>query len=413
MKNYQMNKHMKICLITNEYPLDNQCYGAGYHTYYLAHSLSKKGHQVHIITFGKKQKTITQEKVQIHIITRSWPKLFNFLEKKLKITYFGTLHFLAISKTITKKLRELIEKRKIEIIEMPEGGGVGFVYFFKNLHKETPVLIKLHTPLYFQQKYNNHKLKLPFELLKKINKKLLTFMENYCIKQSNLLVSPSQFMTNKIAKAEIVHNGIDLNKFKPKEKTIIHKRKINLLFVGSISKYKGVDYLIETALLLKKKDINFQLKIIGKDCSIGAQKRSYTNWLNQKYNTTQHTDIIKFTGYKSHQEIIKAYQEADILLLTSRMDNFPTVILEAMACGTPTIAFNVGGVKEIIKNNHNGILIPPYDTELLAQKIQDLYNQPIELIKLHKNCINFRNNFSLEKNTEIMESLYKSLIQHQ
>jgi glycosyltransferase involved in cell wall biosynthesis len=85
----------------------------------------------------------------------------------------------------------------------------------------------------------------------------------------------------------------------------------------------------------------------------------------------------RFTGFLTDpQEVTLYYQAADLLLHGARADNFPLVILEALACGTPVIATAVGGIPEQIRERETGFLVPCGDSDLMAQRIIEMIERP-------------------------------------
>ena len=69
-------------------------------------------------------------------------------------------------------------------------------------------------------------------------------------------------------------------------------------------------------------------------------------------------NIIQFIGWKDHKEMMNIYSLADISILASlKVEGCPFFILESMACGLPVVSTNIGGVPEIVTNNHTGLLI--------------------------------------------------------
>jgi glycosyltransferase involved in cell wall biosynthesis len=79
-------------------------------------------------------------------------------------------------------------------------------------------------------------------------------------------------------------------------------------------------------------------------------------------------------------EAIKAsiYSAADLMLFTTRADNSPLTILESLACGTPCLSFDVGGVKELICSEENGYVVPAFDVEQLTAQLERLLSDPAE-----------------------------------
>ena len=77
-------------------------------------------------------------------------------------------------------------------------------------------------------------------------------------------------------------------------------------------------------------------------------------------------------GYLDDQSAIKAYRSSDVLVIPSRQDNSPQVATEAMACGTPVVAFNVSGLPDFVQHERTGYLVTPFDTGDLARRIESI-----------------------------------------
>lgn len=197
-------------------------------------------------------------------------------------------------------------------------------------------------------------------------------------------VAPSEWMLenlmNSIIKNEKllkIENGINLEIFKPltdivslKEKYKINKYKRVLMFnAGSVmNKYKGWKYLQKALKNLKNRQ-NYELLIIGKQVEdIGSLNIS-----------------TKIMGYIEDKYILnELYNIADIFILPSLQDNFPTVTLEAQAAGTPVLAFEIGGIKEQI-SDETGWLIKNICSDSLSHNIEDIFeNNNWKLILSHK-----------------------------
>jgi glycosyltransferase involved in cell wall biosynthesis len=84
-------------------------------------------------------------------------------------------------------------------------------------------------------------------------------------------------------------------------------------------------------------------------------------------------EVVRFTGLKQGDDLTKAYEEADFTVLSSRYETFGTVIVESLASGTPVVSTRVGVAPEVI-NDQNGVLIPPEDTNALAEAIIRMLN---------------------------------------
>jgi glycosyltransferase involved in cell wall biosynthesis len=76
------------------------------------------------------------------------------------------------------------------------------------------------------------------------------------------------------------------------------------------------------------------------------------------------------------EEVQRFYQTADVFVLPSRMEGLPNALLEAMACGLPTISSLLPGVSEVIEHNTNGLLVPPDDREAISDAVLRLLENP-------------------------------------
>jgi glycosyltransferase involved in cell wall biosynthesis len=156
-----------------------------------------------------------------------------------------------------------------------------------------------------------------------------------------------------------------------------NKKKFIVLFGGRLAVYhKGIDLLVKIIekVLELNKDIEFHIFGSGED----GQK--LIEALNKKYPNN-----VKYLGFIPNKQLEKEYQEASLYIMTSRIESFPLVTLEAQAHGLPVVAFNVKGPHEIIKNDFQGELIEPFKIDDFVKAIlyyYDLWKRR----KLSKDC---------------------------
>lgn len=133
-----------------------------------------------------------------------------------------------------------------------------------------------------------------------------------------------------------------------------------VIFVGRLSREKGTDSLISIA---EKLSNEIHLIILG----AGPEEQKIKDLAKTQKN-------VHFLGYQNKKETISLIRGSDILIQPSLQEGISSTLLEAMACKTAIIASNVGGNKEIIKNEKNGVLIEPTDLNEFIKKIQNLLN---------------------------------------
>lgn len=85
---------------------------------------------------------------------------------------------------------------------------------------------------------------------------------------------------------------------------------------------------------------------------------------------------VRFLGAQPHDEVLRLFRAADVVVLSSRWENFPHVLVEALAVGTPVVASAVGGVPEIVEDGVNGLLVAPEDPGALAAALRRVLEEP-------------------------------------
>jgi len=184
-----------------------------------------------------------------------------------------------------------------------------------------------------------------------------------------------------------IYNGIDLKLFPYSEKAGDF-----FLFVGRIAPEKGVAEAVEAARIA---DVN--LIIIGPPVTGAYWEERIKPFLNDK---------IKYLGHVSYHELYKYYQKAKAILVPIQWEEpFGLVMTEAMACGTPVIAFRRGSVPEIIKDNKTGFIVE--NVGEMAEAIKKIGN-----IK-RKNCReHVEKNFGTDKMVENYEKEFLKIVKY-
>lgn len=140
---------------------------------------------------------------------------------------------------------------------------------------------------------------------------------------------------------------------------------VNALFLGSIGPRKGAFDLIEAAAMVDQPDDDFHIWLAGYEERPGdlqiAQKRIDELGLQR---------CCELVGVVKGQQKMDLLHRMDLFLLPSHNEGLPMAILEAMAAGKPVISCPVGGISEIVLDGINGFLVPPGDTQALAEKIK-------------------------------------------
>jgi glycosyltransferase involved in cell wall biosynthesis len=184
------------------------------------------------------------------------------------------------------------------------------------------------------------------------------------------IITPSNWLKNHIISSFLKHpvltinNGINMDVFKPSLEKFNTKKY--LLFVSSVwTKTKGFDDIISMRKIVPK-DIDFVI--------VGISKKQQENLIDGITGITRTSNI---------DELIKYYSNAFCLINPTYSDNFPTVNLEAIACGTPVITYNIGGSPEAI-DDKTGFVVEKGDIKGVVEKVEALKGLNYE--KISKAC---------------------------
>ncbi|MCS7060365.1 MAG: glycosyltransferase [Anaerolineae bacterium] len=181
----------------------------------------------------------------------------------------------------------------------------------------------------------------------------------------------------------IVPPGVDLSRFHPIEqayaKSVIgvpHDHRI-ILFAGRIEPLKGIDTLFRAIALLKNSPSggldNLCVIVIGGDPSEqGRRENEEMARLHALRSELGLNDLITFLGARDQETLQFYYAAADVLVMPSHYESFGMVALEAMACGTPVIASDVGGLSQLVRHNRTGLRVPSKDPLALANAARAL-----------------------------------------
>ena len=194
----------------------------------------------------------------------------------------------------------------------------------------------------------------------------------------------------------ILPNVVNVNMFKPIEH---HNNVPKIVHVSCFeNKSKNITGLIDALKILEDRNVDYQCVLIGDGIDFEMIK-DYSKKLKKQEN-------ISFTGVLEDQQLVGELATGDFMVLSSNYETQGVVLLEAFACGLPVVSTNVGGIPEIV-NENNGILVPPHDSEKLADAMQIMlqtYNN-YDAMALREGIIK---KFSNESVGKLLNSLYKT-----
>jgi glycosyltransferase involved in cell wall biosynthesis len=136
---------------------------------------------------------------------------------------------------------------------------------------------------------------------------------------------------------------------------------MRILSIGTVNDVKNFSQLVDIAVLLRKRKLNFRLEIIGDGPLLEELTATVRKFMIE--------DIVILSGWKSHEEVMYSLLRSDIYVQTSKSESFCYTITEAMAVGLPVVAYRVGGIPEVVTDEQSGYLIDFGDTESFANAV--------------------------------------------
>lgn len=152
----------------------------------------------------------------------------------------------------------------------------------------------------------------------------------------------------------VIPYGVDLQRFRPAAQPRVRSPKLQLLFVGRINQRKGVKYLLEALKMFRPEEV--QLTICGR----------VVDSLSLFRDSGLAIDIRPSV---SSEELVRAYQSADLFIFPSVAEGFAQVLLESLACGLPILSTTHTAAPDLITEGHGGFIVEPRRPDLLAERI--------------------------------------------
>ncbi len=212
------------------------------------------------------------------------------------------------------------------------------------------------------------------------------------------------------AHVELIHNGVDTDLFHPAAERAAARRELGLdphafvvTVLANLIAYKGhADLLAALATIDADLPGPWLLQCIGRDDGMGGELARLSGQLGLDAN-------VRLMGERADAAAYLA--ASDLAVLPSHQEGFANAILEAMACGLPVIATNVGGNPEAVVDGETGLIVPPHHPDALARAILELAEDPALARKMgaagRKRA---EARFSLEACVEAYDAFYRGIV---
>lgn len=360
-------KKMKYWILTSEYP---PYYGGGIGTYssLLAQLLHKQQVNVSVFVPDRNVGQVTEEMLDGIRVIRFSPY------------YAGNSGFLGYEALVSYSFASVIEKylareEAPDWIEAQEYDGIAY-YLLQKKHlgypvlKDVKIIITCHCPSFILLPYN-HKSSYTLPAY------WIGEMEKFCIEAADICFSPSRYLVSHLHDAGITRQDIRVlpNPYEAKETYTGEVTALpdQLLFIGKVSPAKGIIELLDAIRALSRTKKSIRLDIIGDaDFYLHSRKKIMSVYLKEKYPDLFNAGLVTLHGTMPAARVEQHIKQASLLVLPSKIENLPYVVLESMYLGTPVLASTKGGQAEIIEHTKNGFLYEPDEPNSLPHAIETI-----------------------------------------
>ena len=335
--------------------------------------------EMHLITIGNKNEKTKIGNLNIHMIKKSLPYPFSIPS----LVWF-----------LTHKIIEL----NPDIVHA-QGSFAPYSTAAALVRNKYPTILTAHGILAKELKFH-----------KGINFIFILFIhkpnERYVVSKISNIIAVSLHVKNVISDMTqsqicVIQNGIDfedIHNVQP-HKSIEYP---SILFVGGLSKVKGIDTLLNAVPIIRKKILNLCLYIAGS----GPEE----NKLKELVKELNIEENVNFLGYVSEIKKYSYYKSTDVCVFPSIYEPFGIVLLEAMACGKPVVASNVGGIPFVVEEGKTGLLFESGNVKDLADKIMTILKNEELREKMGEAGRERAKEFTWDKIAERTVEMYKEIL---
>ena len=367
-------RKLRIALISDIYP-PLPCGGVAVSTYELATELSRKGHEVTVITFSTGDHTVDfEEGVWVHRISP-------IAKTDNSEDVYGMPPQLAYqSIAVREEIKRINSHRRLDYVfgmiwdlnlaatikqhEIPV--GMYLVTSYKLMLDSKPEWIKN------KQYYNGHVLKMIEAEKMAIRDCTTVFASTNAILRD---FETGYDITIPKEKLKLIPFGLPDKKSKHSFISV-NKEKIEILFVGRLEKRKGIETFLKVIPDLASKYANCCFKIVGNDSLVLSDGQTYRQKFTKEYSNEDWFARVTFSGEVSEEDLLSAYENCDIFVAPSLYESFGLIYLEGMRAGKPCIGCNAGGIPEVIQDKKTGLIVEPDSPAELAEAISLLVDNP-------------------------------------
>lgn len=368
----EVPRPLRLCFVSADYPVhvegrDVVGGGMGAHAYTLANAIAALGHEVTVLTQSDDvDEEFSERSIRVLAVARGSRRQWK-LARELPVPW------LRRSLIVRRTLQRLQRQHRFDLIRFPDGYGEGFAYSFT---PEVPFSVHLHGPASVLQRWDGRSIpprRARFE----------SWMERRPAIKADLVIAGTRWFADLMAddwgldrkRITIIRNPLDVHKFRlPDAGTPDDSQTV--LFAGHVQWFKGVSVLAAAVPLVLARCPRAKFKFLGSDTRSAPDGGSMRAYLEASLAKAGVAASVEFADPIAHAQLAVEYHRAAALVLPSFREVYGNVVIEAMACGRPSIVTRTVGAAELVQTGVNGYVVEPDDPASLADAICTLLELP-------------------------------------
>jgi glycosyltransferase involved in cell wall biosynthesis len=366
---------MHIILLNRWFPPETGGGGVATHNAFFAAACVRLGHRVTVIASGSTSST-TVNPDGVTVIRVPLP----VLHKWRRIPVLGrcerALGMLLYSWRVTRLLAPFNAPHGAVVIEAAD---INAEAFFWNANQHPPLVIRCHTPSFMLEHPET-----TYTASNPADMRLLVWAEKRALRRAHGWTAPSMDMADVIARGAgiareriaAIPNAVDVDFFAPAPQPRTTSDDATILWVGRLDPGKGLDVMTAAIPRVLADAPRAKFAFIGGSRRL-SNGRNTLDVLGERFAAEIARGQIELRGFVDDADLPAAYHASDIAVVPSLIyESFSYTCAQAIACGVPVVASQIGGISETLGGGAYGVLTPPGDADALARAILTLIHDP-------------------------------------
>jgi len=385
-----MSRLPRVLLLNYEFPPIGG--GAGHASFQLAKTLVAQGGSVDVITSSPTNQTTSD--------VADGVRIFRVPSRRRGVHECGWLGAWSYVLSARPLFRRLLREQSYDVIHYFFGLPTGVLSLCAAEAGRIPSVVSLRGSDVPGYDAVNAPLQAVHQILRPVTRRIWSRADAVVANSRALSVLAQPILAGR--PIQVVTNAIEADAFSP---AASNGRKasaeLRLLTVARLTQRKGLQDLFRAMTELRQEPLRLTVQGTG----------SHQEALKELARTLGISDQVQFAGFCVREQLPSVYRQADVFVMPSLSESCSMAVLEAMACGLPIIACWVGGMAEYVEDGVNGLLVPPGDSQALAQAIRSLlHNASLRAEMGRQSAAKARKDYSWERVTGEYLAIYRRIM---